>query len=587
MRISIDNKEIIIMKLKKSIPLVLLLSLVNFAIIAQNSILNKKIEIKQRKFSSYELINYLENQTSYSINYSESVLEVAKDLKLGAGTYSVKYLLDKIFAQQQVDFIIKPKKILVRPQPTSKSSYINGHLNEESSDITVQGKIIEKLSGKGIAFATISIKNQSLGAVSNPKGEFVFKMPVKYKNDSLVFACLGYKKRTIHISNLSGRNNNIELEKKEFELLEVKIKPKNPKDIVKRAFAKIPENYPQEPTNMEGFYREMTFENDTCVQLAEAACKLYYRPYSEPFNWRKAYRTEYRGHRSKYSAQISKLLGYSGGVLNPKDRMRIIEARASKFHHKQRFIVAPRNGPWSSIRKDAVKTGLGTVDDITKRCRFKLLDIVEYNGKPAYKIYVDSRLPIRKYHVILYIDIETLGIAAKEYFYSGHDVLSNAYWTPALYTKKKRKCKDFCDMRNVKEITKYKKINNKWYLDYVKEERGMDYIFSKYYIHKNVQDKIKYDIQTEFQVTNVSFNNVKRLPDSLKYVPCSYMAMSEYDLCYNKEFWESYNTKSLPPLQDSIISQLEEDESLDHQFSTKSVKNANLKIPVAKKNNLL
>ena len=150
--------------------------------------------------------------------------------------------------------------------------------------ITLTGKVADKQSGTPISYATISIKNRAIGTVTNTEGGFVFHVPAKYRNDSLAVSSIGYKTYSIKIADIKGKFLNIKLEQKVYDLSEVDVKPKDALEIVKQAIAKIPENYPTEPINMEGFYREMTFENDTCVEMAEAACEFYYRPYNETFD---------------------------------------------------------------------------------------------------------------------------------------------------------------------------------------------------------------------------------------------------------------------------------------------------------------
>jgi hypothetical protein len=52
------------------------------------------------------------------------------------------------------------------------------------------------------------------------------------------------------------------------------------KDIVKKAVASIPSNYPMKPFMIEGFFRDLQNENDKPVELLEAALKFRYKDYN-------------------------------------------------------------------------------------------------------------------------------------------------------------------------------------------------------------------------------------------------------------------------------------------------------------------
>ena len=224
----------------KSTIIITFLILISNSLQAQ-SILAKEITLKENITSSYKLIEYLQKETGYSINYSESVLKISENIKLQQKKATFKYFLDKIFEQQQVTYIVKPQKILVKPKTSNKSSKTS--LGKEHF-INIKGRVTEKQTKKPIAYATISIKNKAIGTVTNTEGAFVFHIPKKYKNNSLVISSIGYKSYAIKISDIKNNKLNIQLEKKVYDLSEVDVKPKNALEIVKQAIAKIPENYP-------------------------------------------------------------------------------------------------------------------------------------------------------------------------------------------------------------------------------------------------------------------------------------------------------------------------------------------------------
>jgi len=568
----LDHKT---MNFIKTIKLTITALFISITINAQQSVLSKKIDINKTSYNSFQLIKYIEIQTGFSINYSESVLKIAKTTYLKPGNYSVKYLLDKIFSKQ-VEYVEKVNKILVRLKQSSKTRNRETYGN---SYIVVHGKICEKNTSLRVALATISIKGEAVGTVSNADGEFTFYLPEKYLNDSLHIACFGYKSYGEKVTKLIGLPNEIRLEKKVYDLSEVKVKPKDPMEIVAEAIARIPDNYPIEPTNMDAFYREMTFENDTCVQLAEAACEFYYRPYNEEFDRWEGFLRGYDESLIDHNEYFNSIIMSLHKSVNPKDQINIKEARASDLHHKHRFKVVPTSGPWAILGGDGVKQITSSYRYL-KRNKFELIDINEYDGNHVYKILVTyKKKPWHKSK--LYIETKTMAIVMHEFFIDGWlDYKNFTCWSPALYKKKKRKCLDNQKEKTRRLISKYKKVGNKWVLNYLRAELVFDYIFSKHYIYQDKTPSISYKVNQELLINNVHFNNVtevKKNDGGYKF------PIQEYDLSYDSIFWKNYNIIQRTAIQDSIINQLEKKESLEKQFSNKFLKDENLPEPIAKK----
>ncbi|MCD4792835.1 MAG: prolyl oligopeptidase family serine peptidase [Bacteroidales bacterium] len=448
--------------------------------------------------------------------------------------------------------------------------------------ITIQGKITDQ-NKTPLEYASIGIIGTTIGTVSNTEGVFIFKIPKKYKDKTLKISMLGYESFSIIVSNIKSNIINIQLPEKTYKISEVEVKPKDAKEIVRKAIEKIPINYPAKAINMDGFYREMTFENDTCVELAEAAYETYYRPYTDTYHWKEA-RDNYFSKGNFNRDEYFFFLFNPAWEINPHDRIKITESRASNLHHKHRFKVIPFGGPSGIIGYDWIKHRVSFKNgDFLKKHKFKLLGINEYDGKRVYKISAEPKLFTKTYHYILYIDFETHAFAKIEYYFPGIEFETNYYWTPALYKKRKRKCEDTRQHLYYKAVTNYKKIENKWYLNYIKQQSSFEYIFSKHYIYKKTQDKIKYNLQSELLINNIKTKDVKNIPDSTVFKNTFFNALYEYDLDYNRSFWESYNTIATTHVQDSIIKQLEKHQSIEQQFSEKFIKDDSLKAPIAKK----
>ncbi len=461
-------------------------------------------------------------------------------------------------------------------------------INSYAQNITIKGKITDK-NNKPLEYASIGLKGTTIGTVSNTEGLFIFRIPQKYKSEILSVSLLGYKSYYISLTEIKDNTINIQLSQTIFRISEVEIRPKSAKEIIRKVIDKIPVNYPTQSINMEGYYREMTFENDTCVEFAEAACNFYYRSYNETFDSKEAWKkTASKGNTNFEEYYVSPNM-FKTLTVNPKDRVQIIEARASNLHHKHRFKVVPFGGPSALTSYDYTKQFLLFKSlKYLKKYKLKLLGVTEYNGNRVYKIKAEYKslqlkLSGTEYYDILYIDIDSYAVVAVEYNYYVYDFKRTSYWTPALYNKRKRKCKDTERQKFYRVTTKYKKVNNKWYLNYVKTDFAFDYIFSKYYIYKKQEPKISYSIQRELLINKIKTKNVCNINDSIAFTNRFFNSLYENDLTYNKSFWDNYNTIAKTPVEDSIVKQLSKYQSLEKQFADKFIKDDNLKAPLAKK----
>lgn len=149
-----------------------------------------------------------------------------------------------------------------------------------SQDIfKIKGEIIDEKTNKAIPFANISVCNYSIGLASNEYGEFIFKIPYSLKDQNLCINVIGYNTFSQKISSFPENTyHTIKLEPKIYDIAEISIKEKrkrefrNPKKIVKLALENIKNNYPFEPFNLQGYYREyLKHGTDNYLNMLEGA----------------------------------------------------------------------------------------------------------------------------------------------------------------------------------------------------------------------------------------------------------------------------------------------------------------------------
>ena len=140
----------------------------------------------------------------------------------------------------------------------------------------IQGKVVDDV-GAPIEFANVYMDGENLGTVTNDQGEFLLKIPSILRSAVLKVSFIGYTTQQFPINEIDGALN-IHLEQDAFVLNAVDITPFNALEIIHKAIEKIPENHYSFPLKQEGFYRGLTYFEDSIVQLEESAVNIYKVP---------------------------------------------------------------------------------------------------------------------------------------------------------------------------------------------------------------------------------------------------------------------------------------------------------------------
>jgi carboxypeptidase-like protein len=156
----------------------------------------------------------------------------------------------------------------------------------EAQSITISGKVKDRETGEMLEFASISLKDRSIGTLTNLLGEFDFHMPIENKNDILVISMIGYFNFEAPVWSLQNDPNQIIFLDKSVTLLKevVVIDSLLGGDILRIALSHIDQNFPKEPFMMDCFYRDIKKVGGNYISLLEAAAKVFDEDYAEPRN---------------------------------------------------------------------------------------------------------------------------------------------------------------------------------------------------------------------------------------------------------------------------------------------------------------
>jgi hypothetical protein len=74
---------------------------------------------------------------------------------------------------------------------------------------TIKGILVSLSDKTPIAYANIGILNTPVGTISNDDGTFELSIPDKFRQDEVLFAALGYERRSFRLNELLVKENNI------------------------------------------------------------------------------------------------------------------------------------------------------------------------------------------------------------------------------------------------------------------------------------------------------------------------------------------------------------------------------------------
>jgi len=146
--------------------------------------------------------------------------------------------------------------------------------DKPDSYIEYKGFVTDKVTGKPLPFTNILLIETNMSTVSNSEGEFSIKISDTVTNGKLSVRFMGYKNRTILLSDLKNEKNKIELEPIAVELPEVSVISKDAESLVQAMMEKKSQNYSVEEMQMTAFYRE-TIKKNKILCVFVRGCRGY------------------------------------------------------------------------------------------------------------------------------------------------------------------------------------------------------------------------------------------------------------------------------------------------------------------------
>jgi len=144
----------------------------------------------------------------------------------------------------------------------------------------VGGKVIRSDNAEPVPFVNIIIIALGKGTVSNMNGDFNFQLPANALDTmEVVFSHIGFESTTFQAGDLYNSPIEVKLIPSEYEMDQAIVLDFDPKVIMERAQDNLVETQYGSPHEIDVFYRELIWGNDTIQGLSRARGFLHSEGY--------------------------------------------------------------------------------------------------------------------------------------------------------------------------------------------------------------------------------------------------------------------------------------------------------------------
>ena len=337
-------------------------------------ILSLEIPVLLEKGTKAQFLDTIKQYTDYSFLYS-SYIKPDEEVIIKTGKYKVITILDSLFSDQTIDYIVKNDLIILSPQT---------HRSIAQKNVVLTGKVLSRYN-EPISFATVYFENSSYGTMANEEGKFRFVVPKKLEDDSLCISSIGYKIQKIPPEVYLTGDIMVRLRSSSIPIKDIIIRPDVPEDIVRHSFDSRDINYSSKPTIITAFYREYSKQNDEYISLSEALVKV---------------------KKASYSGTAVDVVQLTKG----RNGTNIVQSEVLK--------LITQGGLYNGFRLDIAKyKSYFYSEGQNDECDYTFIETTVFRGRRTYVIGFKMKEGIYDgyYSGKLYIDINSLALVRAEY----------------------------------------------------------------------------------------------------------------------------------------------------------------------------
>ncbi|MBN1952595.1 MAG: carboxypeptidase-like regulatory domain-containing protein [Bacteroidales bacterium] len=467
-------------------------------------LLKKYIPIPPQELSVEQFLYHIQDLTGYHPAYSSLIVE-DKKLAIYADSLTVKELLDTLFTNIELTYIIRDNQLILSPQ---------SRLLQEKQMIRLSGMVKQERNNRPIPFASVFIPYKSQGTVTNSDGRFELFIPADQPVDSIIISCLGYSGKTILPGEFLRGPVEVSLVPYRYQIEELIVRPQDPKLLIQGMLDHKKDNYSAKPELFTAFFREVGQQNDNYVSLSEAVIDIY--------------KTSY--------------LSEGNDLIQLKKGRRGTNAKPSEIVN-----LVVEGGLYTTLQLDVMKYGVAFLNpEMMQHYTYTFDRQIQYNHRQTYIISFEFKENIQEpgFDGKLFIDAETLGLVRAEFDITDESLI---YAYSILVRKVPKQYR--VSPRFARYFVEYRFYDGKWNLNHASSEVSIR--LKKKRDRKMAGYSCRFLARSEFVITGKEDQEFERIRyrDASKPTDVLYKQVTITD----RHFWGNENT-IIPeePLQNTI-----------------------------------
>lgn len=377
-----------------------------------------------------------------------------------------------------------------------------------SQNLSVRGKIIDKTSKEAIPFVNVGNSQSNTSTVADLNGNFTLSIPKGTRDIRL--SCMGYKPVLVTVTQGSSALT-IEMEQDLITLQTVDVKPLDPQSLMREALQRIPENYGIDTTALSGYYKNYTLLGDKNLRYTEAFVDIY----KPPFVF----------HDNKKNITGDSII------------VREVRTKPSEIDDWKIMMLTPWEVGIHLLQgRDVARDFTSTVmsEDWLKSYLFELEDLVNFEGRPTYKIKLHPK-NFKKYGIwqgYIYLDEETKAFA--KWDIRSDEKVFRRLTSNAGYIMVTNLYKFHYKEGEWREMIQHKMQDGRWYLDEVNSEKN-------FIVNSKKRDMDMLPLVQKLYYKTSAFTKNPVMPDSGFLSHDQGRAVKLFEANYRPEFWREFD----------------------------------------------
>jgi len=188
---------------KRLLFLLLAINVVHFHALAIPQ--GKILELKIDSGSLIDVFNQIKEKTNYTFLYNvDDIRQIKKDVNLNGSARSVKSILNDCLEGSGLTYELKDQVIIIKPAPKTNTKDESTSIQTKKEARKISG-VVTDTDGVGLPGVSVFIKDSSVGTTTNIDGYYLIDISNK-AGVVLVFSFIGMDKQEIAITNQSELN---------------------------------------------------------------------------------------------------------------------------------------------------------------------------------------------------------------------------------------------------------------------------------------------------------------------------------------------------------------------------------------------